>query len=165
MQITAAPASQMIIPNSLKRIAIALDERVYSAPVVHTEIPNGNSQITGHFTLEEAKDLANILKAGSLPAPVKIVEEAIGVIRCAPDFKRRSLGKIFLCAVSSTDNPINTKHLRPCSAIATERHDVVALSKDVLRLVCLVKIEPAISDQLLNVKSLVLVTHQLRFAV
>ncbi|MEO1219289.1 MAG: protein translocase subunit SecDF, partial [Bacteroidota bacterium] len=63
--------------NIGQRIAIALDDRVYSAPVVHTEIPNGNSQITGSFTIEEAKDLANILKAGSLPAPVKIVEEAI----------------------------------------------------------------------------------------
>lgn len=63
--------------NINRRIAIALDDHVYSAPVVNTEIPNGNSQITGNFTIEEAKDLANILKAGSLPAPVKIVEEAI----------------------------------------------------------------------------------------
>ncbi len=63
--------------NINRRIAIALDSHVYSAPVVNTEIPGGSSQITGNFTLEEAKDLANILKAGSLPAPVKIVEEAI----------------------------------------------------------------------------------------
>ncbi len=59
------------------RIAIVLDNTVYSAPYVQGEIPNGNSQITGDFTLEEAKDLANILKAGSLPAPTRIVEEAI----------------------------------------------------------------------------------------
>lgn len=59
------------------RIAIVLDNLVYSAPTVTGEIPNGNSQITGDFTQEEAKDLANILKAGSLPAPTKIVEEAI----------------------------------------------------------------------------------------
>jgi SecD/SecF fusion protein len=59
------------------RIAIVLDNLVYSAPVVNTEIPNGNSQISGNFTVEEAKDLANILKAGSLPAPTRIVEEAI----------------------------------------------------------------------------------------
>ncbi len=59
-----------------KQIAIVLDDRVYSAPVVNGEIPNGSSSISGNFTLEEAKDLANILKAGSLPAPVKIVEEA-----------------------------------------------------------------------------------------
>jgi SecD/SecF fusion protein len=58
-------------------IAIVLDNSVYSAPYVNDEIPNGNSQISGNFTTEEAKDLANILKAGSLPAPTRIVEEAI----------------------------------------------------------------------------------------
>ena len=58
------------------RIAIMLDNTVYSAPSVNGEIPNGNSQISGNFTLEEAKDLANVLKAGSLPAPTKIVEES-----------------------------------------------------------------------------------------
>ena len=63
--------------NIGKQIAIVLDNYVYSAPVVNTEIPNGSSQISGNFTIDEAKDLANILKAGSLPAPVKIVEEAI----------------------------------------------------------------------------------------
>lgn len=59
------------------RIAIVLDNVVYSAPYVNDEIPNGNSSISGNFTTEEAKDLANILKAGSLPAPTRIVEEAI----------------------------------------------------------------------------------------
>jgi SecD/SecF fusion protein len=59
------------------RIAIMLDNVVYSAPYVNGEIPNGNSQISGSFTTEEAKDLANILKAGSLPAPAIIVEEAV----------------------------------------------------------------------------------------
>ncbi|MFN5170933.1 MAG: protein translocase subunit SecDF [Cyclobacteriaceae bacterium] len=59
------------------RIAIVLDNFVYTAPTVQGEIPNGNSQITGNFALEEAKDLANVLKAGSLPAPTRIVEEAI----------------------------------------------------------------------------------------
>lgn len=59
------------------RIAIVLDNTVYSAPSVNGEIPNGNSQISGNFTLEEAKDLANVLKAGSLPAPTRIVEEGI----------------------------------------------------------------------------------------
>jgi len=58
-------------------IAIVLDNYVYSFPTVNSEIPNGNSQITGHFTLDEAKDLANVLKAGKLPAPAKIIEEAI----------------------------------------------------------------------------------------
>jgi SecD/SecF fusion protein len=59
------------------RIAIMLDNLVYSAPYVNGEIPNGNSQISGNFTVEEAKDLANILEAGTLEAPTRIVEEAV----------------------------------------------------------------------------------------
>lgn len=59
------------------RIAIVLDNYVLTAPNVQGEIPGGSSEITGNFTLEEAKDMANLLKAGSLPAPTKIVEEAI----------------------------------------------------------------------------------------
>lgn len=59
------------------RIAIMLDNLVFSAPYVNSEIPNGNSIISGNFTSEEAKDLANILKAGSLPAPIVIVEETV----------------------------------------------------------------------------------------
>ncbi len=78
MNSTGARAWKRVTANNIdRRIAIALDDHVYSAPVVNTEIPNGSSQITGNFTMEEAQDLANILKAGSLPAPVKIVEEAI----------------------------------------------------------------------------------------
>ncbi len=71
-KITAAAAAKQ--PQG--RIAIVLDKYVYTAPTVQGEIPNGNSQITGNFTNEEAKDLANVLKAGSLPAPTRIVEEA-----------------------------------------------------------------------------------------
>jgi SecD/SecF fusion protein len=63
--------------NIDNRLAIVLDNYVYSAPVVSGEIPNGNSEIKGNFTLEEAKDLANVLKAGTLPAPTRIVQEAI----------------------------------------------------------------------------------------
>ena len=58
-------------------IAIVLDNVVYSAPVVNGEIAGGRSSITGDFTLEEAKDLANILKSGKLPAPAVIVQEAV----------------------------------------------------------------------------------------
>ncbi len=72
-KVTAAAAAKQ--PQG--RIAIVLDNYVYTAPTVQGEIPNGNSQITGSFDLEEAKDLANVLKAGSLPAPTRIVEEAI----------------------------------------------------------------------------------------
>jgi SecD/SecF fusion protein len=63
--------------NDVRRIAIVLDNAVYSAPQVRNEIPNGSSSITGNFSLEESKDLSNILKAGKLPAPVRIVEEVV----------------------------------------------------------------------------------------
>ena len=63
--------------NVNKCIAIVLDDVVYSAPNVNGEIAGGRSSITGDFTLEEAKDLANILKSGKLPAPAKIVQEAV----------------------------------------------------------------------------------------
>jgi SecD/SecF fusion protein len=62
-------------PAGKRRIAIVLDNSVRSAPVVNEEIPNGTSSISGSFSLEEANDLANVLKAGKLPAPVRIVEE------------------------------------------------------------------------------------------
>lgn len=64
-------------PNNKKSIAIVLDNYVYSAPTVQQEISGGVSNISGSFTQDETKDLANVLKAGKLPAPAKIVEEAI----------------------------------------------------------------------------------------
>ena len=63
--------------NNNSAIAIVLDGVVYSAPGVNEEIPNGNSSISGNFTIEDTKDLANVLKAGRLPTTAKIVEEAI----------------------------------------------------------------------------------------
>ena len=57
------------------RIAIVLDNNVYSAPYVNGEIPNGNSQISGSFTLEESKDLANVLKAGSFQRQQKLLKK------------------------------------------------------------------------------------------
>ncbi|PPL02102.1 protein translocase subunit SecDF [Parapedobacter indicus] len=63
--------------NNKQAIAIVLDGVVYSAPTVQGEIPNGVSQITGNFTIEDTKDLANVLKAGRLPTTAKIVEEAV----------------------------------------------------------------------------------------
>lgn len=63
--------------NVGRAIAIVLDDVVYSAPNVNGEIPGGRSSITGDFSLEEAKDLANILKSGKLPAPANIVQEAV----------------------------------------------------------------------------------------
>lgn len=63
--------------NIGNQVAIVLDGFVYSAPRVNDEIPNGRSSITGQYGIEEAQDLANILKAGKLPAPAKIVQEEV----------------------------------------------------------------------------------------
>lgn len=63
--------------NIGRQIAIVLDDYVYSAPNVNDEIPGGRSSISGNFEVAEAQDLANILKAGKLPAPARIVEEAV----------------------------------------------------------------------------------------
>ena len=63
--------------NVGKAIAIVLDNAVYSAPRVNGEISGGNSQITGNFTIETTKDLANTLKSGRMPAPARIVQEEV----------------------------------------------------------------------------------------
>ncbi len=63
--------------NVGKSIAIVLDDYVYSFPTVQGEIAGGRSSITGNFTIQEAEDLATVLKAGKLPAPARIVEEAV----------------------------------------------------------------------------------------
>ena len=63
--------------NIGKSVAIVLDNYVYSFPTVQAQISGGRSSITGNFTVNEAKDLANILKSGKLPAPARIIEEAI----------------------------------------------------------------------------------------
>ncbi|MBR0175028.1 MAG: protein translocase subunit SecDF [Bacteroidales bacterium] len=63
--------------NIGKQIAIVLDGTVYSYPVVNTEISGGNSEISGHFSVEEATDLVNVLKSGKLPAPATIVQEQV----------------------------------------------------------------------------------------
>jgi SecD/SecF fusion protein len=60
-----------------RAIAIVLDDNVYSAPTVQNEISGGVSSISGNFTIEDTKDLANVLKAGRLPAPAHIVSESI----------------------------------------------------------------------------------------
>jgi preprotein translocase subunit SecD len=60
--------------NVKKRLAIILDNTVYSAPVIQERISGGNAQITGNFSMDEAKDLAIVLKAGALPAPLKMLQ-------------------------------------------------------------------------------------------
>ena len=69
--------AQLTKMNVGKPIAIALDGYIYSAPNVINEITGGQSQITGQFTQEDTKDLANVLKSGKMPAPAKIVQEDI----------------------------------------------------------------------------------------
>jgi preprotein translocase subunit SecD len=63
--------------NVGKRLAIVLDDTIYSAPVIRERIAGGQAQITGSFTTEEARDLAIVLRAGALPAPVRIEYESI----------------------------------------------------------------------------------------
>ena len=63
--------------NLQRSVAIVLDNNVYSAPTVQSKITGGNSQITGNFTAEDTRDLANVLKSGKMPAPAKIVSEEI----------------------------------------------------------------------------------------
>lgn len=69
--------AEMTKANINKAIAIVLDGAVYSAPRVDGEISGGNSQITGNFTIEDTKDLANTLKSGRMPAPARIVQEDV----------------------------------------------------------------------------------------
>ena len=69
--------ARMTKDNVGKQIAIVLDNYVYSYPRVNQEITGGRSSITGNFTISEAQDLANILKSGKMPAPARILEEAI----------------------------------------------------------------------------------------
>ncbi|MBO6254930.1 MAG: protein translocase subunit SecDF [Bacteroidaceae bacterium] len=69
--------AQLTKQNIGHSIAIVLDDYVYSAPRVNSEITGGNSEITGNFTPEQSKDLANVLKSGKMPAPAHIVQEDI----------------------------------------------------------------------------------------
>jgi preprotein translocase subunit SecD len=78
--------------NVKKRLAISLDNTIYSAPVIQEKIAGGNAQITGHFTMEEAKDLSIVLRAGALPAPMKMLQN----VTVGPSLGRDSIeaGKI-----------------------------------------------------------------------
>ncbi len=100
--------AQLTKQNVGNSIAIVLDGYVYSAPNVQNEITGGRSEITGHFTPEEAQDLANVLKSGKMPAPAHIVQEDIvgpslgqesieaGVISCIVAF---ILLMVYVCSM------------------------------------------------------------------
>jgi preprotein translocase subunit SecD len=82
--------------NVKKRLAIVLDNNVYSAPVIQDEIAGGRAQITGRFTTEEARDLAIILRAGALPAPVVILENRTVGPSLGKDSIEKGLSSIIL---------------------------------------------------------------------
>ncbi len=69
--------SQITKQNIGRAVAIVLDDAVYSAPRILTQIDGGNSSITGNFTIEDTKDLANTLNSGKMPAPTRIVQEEV----------------------------------------------------------------------------------------
>ncbi len=75
--------------NVKKRMAIVLDNTVYSAPVIQERISGGRAQITGSFTVQEANDLAIVLRAGALPAPLKIIQD----LTVGPSLGRDSIEK------------------------------------------------------------------------
>ncbi|HSL99886.1 MAG TPA: protein translocase subunit SecD [Candidatus Limnocylindria bacterium] len=81
--------------NVKRRLAIVLDDTVYSAPVIQERISGGDAQITGSFTAEEASDLAIVLRAGSLPAPVKIIQN----VSVGPSLGRDSIEKGIRAAI------------------------------------------------------------------
>lgn len=81
--------------NVNKRLAIVLDNRVYSAPVIQERIPNGEARISGGFTTEDAQDLAIVLRAGALPAPVEVLEErTVGATLGADSIRKGALSMI-----------------------------------------------------------------------
>jgi preprotein translocase subunit SecD len=87
--------------NIGKRLAIVLDNKVYSAPTIQNRIPGGRAQITGRFTTDEARDLAIVLRAGALPAPVEIIEErtvgpSLGKDSIEKGFKSMLIGGIIV---------------------------------------------------------------------
>jgi preprotein translocase subunit SecD len=84
--------------NVKKRLAIILDNNVYSAPVIQERIGGGRAQITGRFTTDEANDLAIVLRAGALPAPVKIIEQRTVGPSLGEDSIRKGLRAMFVSA-------------------------------------------------------------------
>lgn len=90
--------SSVTAANVNKFLAIVLDSTVYSAPRIIQKIPLGRAEITGSFTMEEAKNLAIVLRAGALPAPVKIIEERV----VGPSLGQDSIEKGMLATIIGT---------------------------------------------------------------
>ena len=82
--------------NTGKRLAVVLDGEIYTAPVIRERIPSGRAQITGNFSIQEAKDIALILRAGALPAPVTVLEERTVGPTLGKDSVRRGIQAIVI---------------------------------------------------------------------
>jgi preprotein translocase subunit SecD len=91
--------SKITEENVGKRLAIILDNNIYSAPVIREKIPNGSASITGSFTIDEARDLVIILKAGSLPAPITFLEERTVGASLGDDLIRQGKNSIVIGAL------------------------------------------------------------------
>ncbi len=89
--------AQLTKMNIGKAVAIVLDNTVYSAPRVNSEISGGSSQITGNFTIEDTKDLANTLNSGKMPAPTRIVQEEV----VGPSLGAQSIQQGFISFVAA----------------------------------------------------------------
>jgi len=85
--------------NVKKRLAIILDNNVYSAPEIRERIAGGRAQITGRFTMDQAKDLAVVLRSGALPAPVKVLEQRTVGPSLGQDSIRKGIISIIMSAV------------------------------------------------------------------
>ena len=90
---------QITAANVKKRLAIILDNNVYSAPVIQERIAGGRAQITGRFSMDQAKDLAVVLRSGALPAPVKILEQRTVGPSLGQDSIRKGIISIIMSAV------------------------------------------------------------------
>jgi preprotein translocase subunit SecD len=85
--------------NVKKRLAIILDDNVYSAPVIQEKIAGGRAQITGRFDMKEAGDLAIVLRAGALPAPVKVIEDRTVGPSLGQDSIRKGMFSVGMSAI------------------------------------------------------------------
>jgi len=88
--------SRITEKNVNRRLAIVLDGKVQSAPVIREKIPSGKAQITGHFSVQEASDLTIALRAGALPAPIKIAEERTVGPTLGEDSIKKSIRSILI---------------------------------------------------------------------
>jgi preprotein translocase subunit SecD len=98
-EIGAKLFEQITGQNVKKRLAIILDDNVYSAPVIQERIAGGRAQITGRFDMKEAGDLAIVLRAGALPAPVKIIEQRTVGPSLGQDSIRKGIISILVSAI------------------------------------------------------------------